>query len=89
MPREARVEGVNGVPKPLRLLHPLPTYVKCPACGAGLTFVEARGTRRLVLLRFHRLVQMRAHHYRIRVTKPCGDAVILRERTGGRVDRVR
>jgi hypothetical protein len=32
------------VPEPSMRLHPLTPDVKCPACGAGLTFVRMRGT---------------------------------------------
>ena len=61
------------LPKRLHLLAP---NVKCPACGAGLTFVEVRGQGDLYCCASTGSCRCALIHYRIGETKTCGYAVI-------------
>ena len=60
------------MPEPPMRLHPLSPDVKCPACGAGLTFVRVRGYRDLYQCACKRQVM----HYRNKETKACGYASV-------------
>jgi hypothetical protein len=64
------------MPEPRILLHPLPPYVRCPASGAGLTFVEVRGCGDLYCCASTGSCRCALIHYRINETKTCGYAVV-------------
>lgn len=58
------------------LFHPLAPDVRCPACGAGLTFIRVRGCGDLYHCTSGGPCQRAVLHYRNKVTKTCGHAVI-------------
>ena len=63
-----------GLPMRLHLLAP---EVKCPACGAGLTFIRVRGGYGdLYQCASGGPCRCQVMHYRDRMTKTCGYAVM-------------
>lgn len=58
-------------------LHPLPPDVRCPTCGAGLTFVRVRGHRDLYQCP-SASCKRQVMHYRNKVTQVCGYAPVYR-----------
>jgi hypothetical protein len=61
--------------KPMRL-HLLAPEVKCPNCGAGFMFVRVRAQGDLYQCASGGPCNCRVMHYRNKVTKACGYAVI-------------
>jgi hypothetical protein len=61
---------------PMRLLHPLAAGVKCPACGAGFTFVRVRGYGDVYSCASGGPCRCSVIHYRKKETQVCGYAVI-------------
>ena len=57
-------------------LHPLAPGVKCPACGAGLTFIRVRGYRDLYQCAAGGPCECRVVHYWSKTTQTCGYSVI-------------
>lgn len=68
-----RSEQVPDLPKRFHLLTP---EVKCPACGAGLTFVRARGYGDLYQCASDGPCKCHILHYRNKAAKTCGWAVL-------------
>jgi len=56
-------------------LHPLSSDVKCPACGAGLTFVRVRGYGDVYTCASGGPCRCHVMHYRDKTTKVCGFAI--------------
>jgi len=59
---------------PMRF-HPLAPDVKCPACGAGLTFLRVRGGRDLYQCASG-VCKFQVIHYRNNETQTCGYAPV-------------
>jgi hypothetical protein len=59
------------MPESLMRFHPLAPGVKCPACGAGLTFIRVRGYRDLYQCASG-ACRRHVMHYRRRATETCG-----------------
>jgi hypothetical protein len=57
-------------------LHPLASGVKCPACGAGFTFIRVRGYGDLYSCASGGPCKCAVLHYRNKETQTCGYAVI-------------
>ena len=57
-------------------LHLLAPEVKCPNCGAGLMFVRARVQGDLYQCASGGWCKCHVMHYRSKITKACGYAVI-------------
>jgi len=58
-------------------LHPLAPGVKCPSCGAGLTFIRVRGGYGDLYSRASGgPCRCQVMHYRDKMTKTCGYAVM-------------
>jgi hypothetical protein len=66
----------EAVPEIHRRYHLLGPAVKCPACGAGLTFVRVRGHRDLYSCASGGTCKCHVMHYWNKETKVCGYAVI-------------
>ena len=66
------------MPQLLMLLHPLAPDVKCPACGAGLTFVRVRGYGDLYQCASGGPCKCQILHYRSKEAKACGYAVVYK-----------
>jgi hypothetical protein len=64
------------VPKLPMRFHRLAPKVKCPACGARLTFVQVRGYRDLYQCGSGGPCKCQVMHYRNSATKTCGYAVL-------------
>jgi hypothetical protein len=63
--------------RPMRF-HPLAFGVKCPACGAGLTFIRVRaGYGDLYSCGSVGPCRCQVMHYRDKMTKTCGYAAVL------------
>jgi hypothetical protein len=56
--------------------HPLAPDVKCPACGAGLTFVRVRGYGDLYQCASGGPCKREVLHYVRKETKTCGYALV-------------
>jgi hypothetical protein len=65
------------VPEPM-LLHPLAADVKCPACGAGLTFIRVRRHGDLYECAAGGPCRCRVMHYWNNTTKTCGYSLAYR-----------
>jgi hypothetical protein len=64
------------VPQLPMLLHPLAPDVKCPACGAGLTFVRVRGYGDLYACASDCSCKCAVFHFQNKGTRACGYVVI-------------
>ena len=69
------------MPEPM-LLHPLTPDVKCPACGADLTFIRVRGWGDLYQCSGGRC-KCRVMHCRNQATKTCGWALLNSQQSLG------
>jgi hypothetical protein len=66
----------EAVPQLPMLLHPLAPDVKCPACGAGLTFVRVRGYGDLYACASDCSCKCAVFHFQNKGTRACGYVVI-------------
>jgi uncharacterized Zn finger protein len=57
-------------------LHPLAPNVKCPACGADLTFIRVRGHRDLYRCASGGSCTRQVMHYLNKETQTCGYASV-------------
>jgi hypothetical protein len=64
------------MPERHMLLHPLPPGVKCPACGAGLTFVRVKGYGDLYQCGSGGLCKCAIFHFQNKGTRACGYVAI-------------
>jgi hypothetical protein len=64
------------MPDPPMRYHALAPDVKCPACGTNLTFVRVRAQGDLYQCASGGPCRCHVMHYRKRMTKTCGYAVI-------------
>lgn len=65
-----------AMPAPRMRFHSLAPEAKCPACGASLTFVRVRGYGDLYSCASGGPCKCQVIHYRSKVTKTCGFALI-------------
>ena len=72
---QSNSEGA-AMPAPRMRFHPLAPEAKCPACGASLTFVRVRGYGDLYSCASGGPCKCPVIHYRSKVTKTCGFALI-------------
>ena len=70
-------EGMNSLPEPPIWFHPLAPDVKCPACGADLTFIRTRGRRDLYQCTCG-ACKCQVMHYLNKETQTCGYAPVYR-----------
>jgi hypothetical protein len=64
------------VPEAPKRLHLLAPDVKCPACGAGLTFIRSRTNGDLYRCASGGLCKCYVIHYRKGITKICGYSIL-------------